>query len=166
MSTVGSATSGFTSAGSMHTSIQISVPPPQVVESFKDAQLQAAVARVQAILYARAHSEVPPTVQQIGGGLFNVLIWQRERSTPPDFFGGQEVKETTMNMSMGMGSTGLQASAAVYGIAAPLKTPPDARDDVVHAIGGESSNGQAAKSDLSLLKMSNPTVGQAVDVQA
>jgi hypothetical protein len=76
------------------------------------------------------------------------------------------MKGMTIDMSLGMGSPGVPAGGPAYGTANPVKQPPETRDDIVHAIGGESSNGQAAKSDLSLLKMSNPAVGQTVDVQA
>ncbi len=75
MSTVGSATSGMApAAGGMRSSVQISIPPPQQVQTFSDAQLQAAVNRVAMILYMRAHFEVPPTVTSLGGGIFNVLV--------------------------------------------------------------------------------------------
>lgn len=74
MSTVGSATSGYTSVGGMRTSVQIALPPPHQVQTMSDAQLQAAVNRVAMILYMRAHFEVPPSVTSLGGGLFNVLV--------------------------------------------------------------------------------------------
>ncbi len=71
-----------------------------------------------------------------------------------------------MSSVMGIGPAGLQSSAAVFGLNAVDKPPPERRDDVVAAIGGESTNGLAAKADLSLLKMPNPAVGQTVDVKA
>jgi hypothetical protein len=74
MSTIGSATSGYTSVGGVRTSVQISIPPPQTSGNIQDAQLEAAVQRVAKILYMRAHFEVPPTVTELGGGLFNVLV--------------------------------------------------------------------------------------------
>ncbi len=42
--------------------------------TFKDAQLEAAVQRVAAILYMRAHLQVPPSATDVGGGIFNVLV--------------------------------------------------------------------------------------------
>lgn len=71
-----------------------------------------------------------------------------------------------MTSVMGVGLTGSQATAAVFGINTAEKQPPERRDDVVAAIGGESTNGVAARTDLSLLKMANPAVGRTVDVKA
>ncbi len=70
-----------------------------------------------------------------------------------------------MTSVMGVSPGGVQASAAVFATNATAKAPPQTRDDYVAPIGGESTNGQAAKSDLSLLKMSDPSVGQTVDIQ-
>lgn len=74
MTTVGTATSGYTAVGPASSSIQISLPPPQEVMTFKDAQLEAAVQRVAQILYMRAHFQVPPSVTDVGGGIFNVIV--------------------------------------------------------------------------------------------
>ncbi len=74
MSTVGSATSGYTSVGGFSASVQIALPPPSTVQSMGDAELQAAVNRVAMILYMRAHFEMPPSVTSLGGGIFNVLV--------------------------------------------------------------------------------------------
>lgn len=75
MSTVGSATSGYTAAGGARANIQIALPPPDAgVKSMSEAQLEAAVQRVAQILYMRAHFEVPPSVTSLGGGIFNVLV--------------------------------------------------------------------------------------------
>lgn len=72
-----------------------------------------------------------------------------------------------MSSAMGLGLTGAQASTAVFDVSAAMKSPPpERRDDVVAAIGGESTNAAAARSDVSLLKMANPAVGQTVDVKA
>jgi hypothetical protein len=74
MSTVGSATSGYTSIGDNRTSVQIALPPPSTVQTMGDAELQAAVNRVAMILYMRAHFEMPPSVTALGGGIFDVLV--------------------------------------------------------------------------------------------
>ena len=84
----------------------------------------------------------------------------------PELFREKEEKESVMTSVMGVGLTGSQATAAVFGINAAEKPPPERRDDVVAAIGGESTNGVASRADLSLLKMANPAVGQTVDVKA
>jgi len=68
-------------------------------------------------------------------------------------------------MVMNMAPTAVQASAGVYGISADVKPPPDKNDHVVAPI-GETTNGDAAKSDLNFLKMSDPAVGRTVDVKA
>lgn len=39
-----------------------------------DFQLEAAVQRLAMILYLRAHFDVPPSVTDVGGGIFNVLV--------------------------------------------------------------------------------------------
>lgn len=75
MSTVGSATSVYNAVGEIRSSVQIAIPPPQIAPvSMSDAQLEAAVRRVAMILYLRAHFEVPPSVTDVGGGIFNVLV--------------------------------------------------------------------------------------------
>ena len=74
MSNVGSATSVCTPTGGSSTSVQIALPLPQVVHSMNDFQLEAAVQRVAMILYLRAHYDVPPSVTDVGGGIFNVLV--------------------------------------------------------------------------------------------
>lgn len=68
-----------------------------------------------------------------------------------------------MSSVMGMAPAGLQATAAVYAVNADTKPRP--RDDVVPPV-VETTNGQAAKSDLNLLKMADPAVGRTVDIQA
>jgi hypothetical protein len=74
MSSVGSATTGNITPSTGGASIQIALPSPQVVETFDNAQLEAAVQRVAQILYMRAHYEVPPSVLDVGGGIFDVLV--------------------------------------------------------------------------------------------
>ena len=74
MTTVGSATSGYASVGGAGATVQIALPSPQEMMTFKDAQLEAAVQRVAAILYMRAHLQVPPSATDVGGGIFNVLV--------------------------------------------------------------------------------------------
>ncbi len=102
MSTIGSIVSGYTSTGSLSsllgslgssivnpstpvgdpgsalsspsTSVQITIPSPQDLESLNNAMLEAAVQRVAMILYMRAHFEVPPSVTSLGGGIFNVVV--------------------------------------------------------------------------------------------
>lgn len=56
----------------------------------------------------------------------------------------------------------MQASAAVFNVEAVAKRPLETRDDVVAPI--NTTNGQAAKADISLLKMSDRPVGQNVDM--
>lgn len=68
-------------------------------------------------------------------------------------------------MVMGMAPAGVQAGAAVYGIAADVKQPPERNDQAVPPI-AETTNGEAARSDLNLLKMTDPGVGRTVDVKA
>ncbi len=87
-------------------------------------------------------------------------------SASPELFREKEEKENNMSSAMGLGLTGAQASTAVFDVNAAMKPQPEKRDDVVAAIGGESTNGVAARTDLSLLKMANPAVGQTVDVKA
>lgn len=55
----------------------------------------------------------------------------------------------------------VQASAAVYNIDATAKQPQVKRDDVVAPI--DTTNRQATKTDISLLKMSDSSLGQNVD---
>jgi hypothetical protein len=74
MSTVGSATSAPTAIGGSGASVQIVLPSPEAVHSMNDFQLEAAVQRVAMILYLRAHYDVPPSVIDVGGGIFNVLV--------------------------------------------------------------------------------------------
>ena len=66
-----------------------------------------------------------------------------------------------MTSSMGISSAGMQASAAVFNVDAVTRQPQSRRDDVVAPI--DTTNGEAAKSDLSLIKMGKPSVGQTVD---
>lgn len=82
-----------------------------------------------------------------------------------ELFRGIDGKENGMTSVMGVGPSSLQASAAVFNINAEFKTPPEKRDDVVPPI-AETTNGQAAKSDLNLLKMADPSVGRTVDIKA
>lgn len=85
----------------------------------------------------------------------------------PELFREKDEKGSVMTSVMGVGLTGSQASTAVFDVSAAMKPPPpERRDDVVAAIGGESTNGVASRTDLSLLKMGNPAVGQTVDVKA
>lgn len=70
-----------------------------------------------------------------------------------------------MSAVMGVTSASLQASTAVVGINAPVKLSMERRDDVVAPV-KETTNGEASKADVSLLKMSDPAVGQTVDVKA
>lgn len=68
-----------------------------------------------------------------------------------------------MNTSMGITPAATQATAAVYNVDAIAKQPQNKRDDVVAPI--ETSNSHAAKADISLLKMTNPSLGQNVDMK-
>lgn len=68
-----------------------------------------------------------------------------------------------MTSMVGMAPAGLQATAAVFGVSPDIKPPP--RDDVVPPV-AETTNSEAAKSDLNLLKMADPSIGQHVDVKA
>ncbi len=70
-----------------------------------------------------------------------------------------------MNAVMGVAPASLQASAAVVGISESVKPSMQHRDDVVAPI-KETTNGNAARANLSLLKMSDSTVGKTVDVKA
>lgn len=85
-------------------------------------------------------------------------------SISPELFRGIEGKEEHM-MVMGMAPAGVQANAAVYGLTADVKQPPTRNDQAVAPI-AETTNGEAARSDLNLLKMADPGVGQTVDVKA
>ncbi len=69
-----------------------------------------------------------------------------------------------MSSVTGFGSAGIQASAAVFNVSATAKPPEKTRDDFVAPI--ETTNNRAAKADVSLLKMSDPSVGQTLDIQA
>jgi hypothetical protein len=57
----------------------------------------------------------------------------------------------------------VQASASVYNIDATAKQPQPKRDDVVAPI--DTTNRQATKVDISLLKMSDSSLGQNVDIR-
>ena len=74
MSTVGSATTGNITAGTGGASVQIALPSPEDLKTFNNVQLEAAVQRVAQILYMRAHYEIPPSVLDVGGGIFDVLV--------------------------------------------------------------------------------------------
>jgi hypothetical protein len=67
-----------------------------------------------------------------------------------------------MNSVTGFGSSNMQASAAVFNVSAITKAPERNRDDYVAPI--ETTNTQAAKADVSVLKGSNPSVGQNLDI--
>lgn len=66
-----------------------------------------------------------------------------------------------MNSVSGYGPTSIQASAAVYNVSTIDKTPSPTRDDYVAPV--ETTNKQANKSDVSVLKMNDPNLGQNVD---
>ncbi len=68
-----------------------------------------------------------------------------------------------MVTSLGISPAATQATAAVFNVDAVAKSPVQKRDDVVAPI--ETSNGRAAKADISLLKMASPSLGQNVDLQ-
>lgn len=68
-----------------------------------------------------------------------------------------------MSSVTGFGSSNMQASAAVFNVSAVTKAPEKARDDFVAPI--ETTNTQAAKADVSLLKGSNPSFGQNLDIR-
>ncbi len=90
--------------------------------------------------------------------------WPFSRVVPQEQFRGIEGKEEHM-MVMSVAPAGVQANAAVYGVTADVKPPPDKNDQVVAPI-AETTNGDAARSDLNLLKMADPGVGRTVDVKA
>ena len=94
------------------------------------------------------------------------MISYRPLSTvvPPELFLGIEGKEEHM-MVMSVAPAAVQANAAVYGVSADVKPPPERNDQMVAPI-AETTNGDAARSDLNLLKMADPGVGQTVDVKA
>jgi hypothetical protein len=66
-----------------------------------------------------------------------------------------------MSSVAGYGPNSFQASAAVYNISAIDKAPSKTRDDYVAPV--ETTNRQATKSDISFLKMNDPSLGQNVD---
>ena len=68
-----------------------------------------------------------------------------------------------MTISMGISTANMQASTAVYNVDTVAKQPHTKRDDVVAPI--ETSDSQAAKSDLSFIKMASPNLGQNLDIQ-
>jgi hypothetical protein len=72
-------------------------------------------------------------------------------------------KEGPMNAITGVSPAATQASAAVFNIDAMAKQPPPKRDDVVAPI--DTTNRQAAKTDISLLKMSDNSLGQNIDIK-
>jgi hypothetical protein len=85
-------------------------------------------------------------------------------SVSPEVFRESFGKESKMSV-MGIAPAGSQVSAAVFDVSAVVKPPPEKRDDVVPPI-KETTNGNAARADLSLMKMNDPAVGQTVDVRA
>jgi len=66
-----------------------------------------------------------------------------------------------MSSVTGFSPANYQASAAAFNVSATVKEPPLTRDDVVTPI--ETTNTQAKKSDISLLKLNDPAVGQTMD---
>ena len=68
-----------------------------------------------------------------------------------------------MTSVIGVSPAPIQASAAVFNIDATAKQPQPKRDDVVAPI--DTTNRQAAKTDVSLLKMSDPSLGQNIDIK-
>jgi len=68
-----------------------------------------------------------------------------------------------MNSVSGVSPSSMQASAAVFNVSAITKAPEKNRDDYVAPI--ETTNTQAAKADVSLMKGSNPSVGQSLDIK-
>jgi hypothetical protein len=68
-----------------------------------------------------------------------------------------------MSTSMSISPAGMQASAAVFNVDSVAKSRVEKRDDVVAPI--ETTNNQATKADISLLKMSDSSMGQNLDIQ-
>jgi hypothetical protein len=68
-----------------------------------------------------------------------------------------------MDSVSGVSPSSMQASAAVFNVSAITKAPEKNRDDYVAPI--ETTNTQAAKADVSLMKGSNPSVGQSLDIK-
>ena len=68
-----------------------------------------------------------------------------------------------MNSVSGISPSSMQASAAVFNVSAISKAPDKARDDYVAPI--ETTNMQAAKNDVSVSKMTDPSVGQNLDIK-
>ncbi|MDR3528673.1 MAG: hypothetical protein P4L57_15490 [Rhizomicrobium sp.] len=68
-----------------------------------------------------------------------------------------------MSSVTGLGSSSIQASAAVFNVSAVAKPPEKSRDDYVAPI--ETTNIQAAKTDVSLSKMTSPSAGQHLDIR-
>jgi hypothetical protein len=66
-------------------------------------------------------------------------------------------------ISSGVSYSGTQASVAVFNVDAPIKAPQKARDDVVAPIDTASSD--ASKTDISLLKMNHPSLGQNLNLK-
>lgn len=66
-----------------------------------------------------------------------------------------------MSSISSIGPNSFQASAAVYNVSSIEKTPNVSRDDYVAPV--ETTNKQANKSDVSILKMNDPNIGQNVD---
>ncbi|GAA0525907.1 hypothetical protein FHS83_001993 [Rhizomicrobium palustre] len=66
-----------------------------------------------------------------------------------------------MSSVSGFSPASTQASAAIYHFNAADKAPPEARDDVVAPI--ETTNMQAKKGDVTVLKMNDSAIGQKVD---
>ena len=67
-----------------------------------------------------------------------------------------------MTSAIAVSPAPVQASAAVFNVDSVAKQPLTKRDDVVAPI--DTTNRQAAKTDISLLKMSDNSLGQNVDI--
>jgi hypothetical protein len=94
------------------------------------------------------------------------MKWYRSICTniSPELFREKNEKGKGMISAMGVAPAGIHATAAVFDISAVVKQPMERRDDVVAPI-GETTNGQASKSDLSLLKMTDPAVGRTLNIK-
>jgi len=66
-----------------------------------------------------------------------------------------------MTSAIAVSPAPVQASAAVYNVDTVVKQPQTTRDDVVAPI--DTSNRQATKNDISVLKMSDSSLGQNID---
>jgi hypothetical protein len=75
--TTSAASSTSTTAEGMNAagrrSVQIAVPNPSQLPT-SDVVLEAAIRRIAMMLYVQSHCTNPPKAQDMGGGLFNVLV--------------------------------------------------------------------------------------------